>query len=67
MFCSTDQVAQVVLPDDVFQFTIINADIDNPYVILVWVFTTMGDQEATRVDLEPLRDTGIYTSHCTVV
>ena len=59
MLYSVDLVAQVVLPDDVLQYTITNADIDNPYLIRVWAFTTMGDQDPARVDLEPLRDIGM--------
>ena len=53
-------MAQIIVTDDVFHFTITDLDIESPYVVLVWAFTILGDQEPARVELEARGE------HCSV-
>ena len=52
--CSIVQVDQKLLPDDVFEFTISNLDVELPYVVLVWAFSSSADHHPARVELPPL-------------
>ena len=44
----------MALADTVSEYTISNLDVQLPYVILVWGFSISGDQDAARIELEPL-------------
>ena len=52
--CSVEKVGRKLLEREVYQYTItIDVDVELPYVILVWAFTSSGDQEAARIELPP--------------
>ena len=43
-----------MLRSDVFEYTIeTDLDLELPYVIMVWAFTSNGDQEAARYEIQP--------------
>ena len=52
--CSVEKVGRKFLGREVYQYTITtDLDVELPYVILVWAFTSSGDQEAARYELPP--------------
>ena len=64
--CSIVQVGQKLLPDDVFEFTISNLDVELPYVVLVWAFSSSADHHPARVELPPLGE-GVCVCVCVCV